>query len=32
MLSPGEYSVLHIAVDNPLAGIVAIETHSPSAG
>jgi 8-oxo-dGTP pyrophosphatase MutT (NUDIX family)/phosphohistidine phosphatase SixA len=32
MLSPGEYSVLHISVDNPLAGIVAIETHSPSAG
>jgi 8-oxo-dGTP pyrophosphatase MutT (NUDIX family)/phosphohistidine phosphatase SixA len=32
MLSPGEYSVLHIASDNPSAGIVAIETHSPSAG
>jgi len=32
MLSPGEYSVLHIAIDDPTAGIVAIETHSPSAG
>jgi 8-oxo-dGTP pyrophosphatase MutT (NUDIX family)/phosphohistidine phosphatase SixA len=32
MLSPGEYSVLHIAIDNPSASIVAIETHSPSAG
>jgi 8-oxo-dGTP pyrophosphatase MutT (NUDIX family)/phosphohistidine phosphatase SixA len=32
MLSPGEFSVLHIATDNPSAGIVEIETHSPSAG
>ncbi|HEV7951663.1 MAG TPA: NUDIX domain-containing protein [Glaciihabitans sp.] len=32
MLSPGEYSVLHIATEHPTAGIVAIETHSPSAG
>jgi 8-oxo-dGTP pyrophosphatase MutT (NUDIX family)/phosphohistidine phosphatase SixA len=32
MLSPGEFSVLHISIDNPTAGIVEIETHSPSAG
>ncbi|PRY67710.1 8-oxo-dGTP diphosphatase [Glaciihabitans tibetensis] len=32
MLSPGEYSVVHISSENPSAGIVAIETHSPSAG
>lgn len=31
MLSPGEYSVFHVSVDDPASGIVAIETHSPSA-
>ena len=30
MLSTGEYTVLHISVDKPLSGIVAIETHGPS--
>jgi phosphohistidine phosphatase SixA len=30
MLSTGEYTVLHISVDNPTAGIVAIETHGPA--
>lgn len=32
MLSPGSFSVLHIAVDNPSAGIVQVETHGPAAG
>jgi len=31
MLSPGQYSVLHIALDSSEPTIVAIETHSPSA-
>lgn len=31
LLSPGEFSVFHVSVDDPAAGIVAIETHSPSA-
>lgn len=31
MLSTAEYSVLHIAVDSPTSGIVAIETHGPAA-
>ncbi len=29
-LSTGEYTVLHLSVDNPTSGIVAVETHSPS--
>ena len=32
MLSPGDYSVLHIALESPDSGIVAIETNHPSAG
>ncbi|MCU1407817.1 MAG: mismatch repair protein MutT [Glaciihabitans sp.] len=32
MLSPGDYSVLHLSVDNPDSAIVAIETQHPSAG
>jgi phosphohistidine phosphatase SixA/predicted NUDIX family NTP pyrophosphohydrolase len=32
MLSPGSFTVLHLAIDNPTAGIVQVETHSPSAG
>ena len=31
MLSTGEYTVLHISVDNPTGGIVAIENHGPAA-
>jgi 8-oxo-dGTP diphosphatase len=30
MLSTGEYTVLHISVENPTGGIVAIETHGPA--
>ncbi|MDQ1556695.1 MAG: 8-oxo-(d)GTP phosphatase [Actinomycetota bacterium] len=30
-LSTGEYTVLHISAEHPDAGIVAIETHSPTA-
>lgn len=29
-LSTGDYSVVHLAIDDPGKGIVAIETHSPS--
>jgi 8-oxo-dGTP pyrophosphatase MutT (NUDIX family)/phosphohistidine phosphatase SixA len=28
-LSTGEFSVLHIAIDHPRSGVVAMETHSP---
>ena len=31
MLSTGEYTVLHISVENPTGGIVAIENHGPAA-
>jgi 8-oxo-dGTP pyrophosphatase MutT (NUDIX family) len=31
MLSTGEYAVLHIPVDHPESGIVAVEVHSPTA-
>jgi 8-oxo-dGTP pyrophosphatase MutT (NUDIX family) len=30
-LSTGEFSVLHVASDHPASGIVALETHSPTA-
>jgi 8-oxo-(d)GTP phosphatase len=30
-LSTGEYTVLHLSVENPTGGIVAIETHGPTA-
>ena len=30
-LSTGEFSVLHISLESPLSGIVAIETHGPAA-
>jgi 8-oxo-dGTP diphosphatase len=29
-LSTGEYTVLHLSVENPTGGIVAIETHGPA--
>lgn len=29
-LATGEFSVLHVAVDHPNSGIVALETHSPT--
>jgi 8-oxo-dGTP diphosphatase len=29
-LSTGEFSVLHVATDDPRSGIVALETHSPA--
>ena len=32
MLSPSEYSVIHLSVDNPSSGIVAIESHGPANG
>ena len=28
-LEPGAFSVVHLSVDNPGSGIVAIETHAP---
>ena len=28
-LEPGAFSVVHMSVDNPGSGIVAIETHEP---
>ena len=31
MLSTGEYTVLHISMENPTGGIVAIENHGPAA-
>jgi len=31
-LSTGEYAVLHISVDSPATGIVAVETHGPARG
>ncbi len=31
MLSTAEYTVLHISIENPKSGIVAIETHGPAA-
>ena len=31
MLGTGEYAVLHIPVDHPESGIVAVEVHSPTA-
>ncbi|HEY4226109.1 MAG TPA: NUDIX domain-containing protein [Pseudolysinimonas sp.] len=31
MLSTGEYAVLHIPVDHPESGVVAVEVHSPTA-
>lgn len=31
-LSPGHYSVLHIAAEDPATGIVAVETHGPPVG
>jgi hypothetical protein len=31
MLSTGEWSALHISIEHPHSGIVAIETHSPTA-
>lgn len=31
MLSTGDFSVLHLSVDNPGQGILAVETHSPLA-
>jgi 8-oxo-dGTP diphosphatase len=30
-LSTGEYAVLHIPVEHPESGIVAVEVHSPTA-
>ncbi|HEY4268789.1 MAG TPA: NUDIX hydrolase [Galbitalea sp.] len=30
-LATGEFSVLHVATEHPLSGIVALESHSPSA-
>jgi 8-oxo-dGTP diphosphatase len=30
-LSTGEFSVFHVSVDNPTTGVVAMETHSPTA-
>jgi 8-oxo-(d)GTP phosphatase len=30
MLSTGEFSVFHLSVEKPLAGIVAVETHGPA--
>ena len=29
-LEPGAFSVVHLSVDNPGSGIVAIETHEPN--
>ncbi len=29
MLSTGEFSVLHVSVEHPQSGLVAVETHSP---
>jgi 8-oxo-dGTP pyrophosphatase MutT (NUDIX family) len=31
MLSTGEYAVLHVPVDQPESGVVAVEIHSPTA-
>lgn len=31
MLSTGEFTVLHISLENPTGGIVAVETHGPAA-
>jgi 8-oxo-dGTP diphosphatase len=31
LLSTGEFTVLHVSLDNPLSGLVAIETHGPAA-
>lgn len=31
MLSTGEYAVLHVPVDHPESGVVAVEVHSPTA-
>lgn len=31
MLSTGEFTVLHVSLDNPTGGIVAVETHGPAA-
>lgn len=30
VLAPGEYTVMHISLENPAGGIVAIETHAPA--
>lgn len=32
MLSPSEYAVIHLSVDDPTSGIVAIESHGPAIG
>ena len=32
MLSTGEFTVLHMSLDNPTGGLVAFETHGPLAG
>ena len=31
MLSTGEYAVLHVPIDHPESGVVAVEIHSPTA-
>ena len=30
-LSTGEYAVLHVPIDHPESGVVAVEIHSPTA-
>ncbi len=32
MLAPGEYTVVHVSLEHPRGGIVALETHGPSTG
>jgi 8-oxo-(d)GTP phosphatase len=32
MLSTGEFSVFHVSIEHPIAGLVAIETHAPPVG
>jgi 8-oxo-(d)GTP phosphatase len=31
-LATGEYSVFHISIEHPIAGIIAMETHGPAVG